>query len=294
MHGAAGQTEAAARGVLDRVDLAAGVEMRVVQDLAGVEGRAAGHARLAQDRHHLVLRARARPRPDDLVQRFAVLPARLRVFAPGVGQQVFAADRDREVAPHARVDRLRVDVGVVVGPARRARIGAAGHAAQESIAPALAGLALAVVIDEAAPEQVGHGLLHRHLDELALAGALALDVGGHDSGGRVDAGAGVADGGAAADGLAVGEAGHAHHAARGLGDHVEALVLAVRAGEPEALDAGHDDARVRRAELIVVEAQLLHQAGREVLDHHVGPLDHLQKERAAVGILQIDRHAALV
>jgi hypothetical protein len=110
----------------------------------------------------------------------------------------------------------------------------------------------------------------------------------------VDTGAGVADGGAATDGLAIFEPSHAHHPTRRLGDHVEALVLAVGAGQPEALDAGHDDARVRRAQALVVEAQLLHQAGREVLDHDVGALDHLQEERAALRLLQIDRHAALV
>src|SRR4029434_6247787 len=115
------------------------------------------------------------------------------------------------------------------------------HPADTPVPPPWARLALAIVVDEPAPQQVGDGLLHGHLDELALAGALALDVGSHDRGGGMDAGAGIAAGGAAADGLAILEPGHAHDAARGLGDHVEALVLAVRAGEPEALDAGHDD-----------------------------------------------------
>src|SRR5438067_210342 len=103
------------------------------------------------------------------------------------------------------------------------------------------GAAVAVVIDVAAAQEVGHDLLHRDLHQLALAGALALDVRGQDGGGRVDAGAGVADGGAAADGLAIGETGHAHHAADGLRDHVEALVLVVRPRQAEALDARHDD-----------------------------------------------------
>ena len=223
-----------------------------------------------------------------------MLPAGLRVLATRVAQQVFAADRGREVAPHARVDRLDVDEGVVVEAARRARVGAARHPAQELVAAAHARRVLAIVIDEAASQEVGDGLLHRHLDQLALAGALALDVGGHDRGGRVDTSAGVANGGAAADGLAIGKAGHAHHAAGGLGDHVEALVLAVRAGEPEALDTRHDDPWIGRAQALVVEAELLHQAGREVLDHDVGLLDHLQEERPAVGVFQVDRHAALV
>src|SRR5206468_9885021 len=167
-------------------------------------------------------------------------------------------------------------------------------AADQRVAPALARLAVAVVIDEAAAQEVGDHLLHGHLDELALARALALDVGGHDGGRRMDAGAGVADGRAAAHGLAVVEPGHAHHAARGLGDHVEALVLVVRTGEPEALDARDDDARVRRAQPVVVEAQPLHQPGREILHHDVGALDHPQEPPAGGGGADAAGHAALV
>src|SRR5204863_437116 len=118
--------------------------------------------------------------------------------------------------------------------ARPARIGAAGDAADEAIPATLARLAVAIVIDEAATQEVGDDFLHRDLDQLALARALPLDVGGHDGGGRVHAGAGVADGGAAPHGLAIREAGDAHDAARGLRDHVEALVLGIRTGQAEA------------------------------------------------------------
>src|SRR5262245_53250801 len=294
VHRAARQPDAAARLVLDRVNLAAGIQVRVVENLARVQDGAAGHARLAQGTHHLVLRARARPRADDPVQLVAVLPARLRVLQARVGQPLLAADGGREVTPHARADRLHVDERVVVGPAGRARVSAAGHAADQPVAAPRARLALAIVIDEATPQQVRDRFLHRDLDELALAGALALDIGGHDRGGGVHAGAGVADGGAAADGLAILEPGHAHDAARRLGDHVEALVLAVRAGEPEALDAGHDDARVRGVQPLVVETEFLHHAGSEVLDGDVGPLDPAERQRAPIRVLQVDRDATLV
>src|SRR5262249_15322279 len=228
------------------------------------------------------------------VQRVALLPAGPGIRVARIAEQVLAADGGGEVAPHVLVHRLHVDERVVVGPAGRAGIGAAGHAARDLVVLPHAGLAVAVVLDVAAPHEVGHHLLHRDLHELSLPGALALDVGGHDGAGRVHAGAGVADGGAAADWLAIGEAGHAHHAAGGLGNHVEALVLVVRAGEPEALDARHDDARVRRAQPLPVEAQALHEPGREVLDDDVGALDHLEKELLAFGLLQIDGDAALV
>src|SRR5204863_10099696 len=152
------------------------------------------------------------------------------------------------------VHRLHIDIGVLVRPARRARIGAAGDTADQRVAPALARLVVAIVIDVATAQKVRDDFLHGDLHELALARALALDIRGHDRGRGVDAGARVADGGAAADRLAVGEPRDAHHTARGLRDHVEALVLGVRPGETEALDARDDDARVGRAQALVVEA----------------------------------------
>jgi hypothetical protein len=55
--GAAGQPERAAGRMVDRVHLAALVQMWVVEDLAGVEHGAARDAGFAQERHDLVLRA---------------------------------------------------------------------------------------------------------------------------------------------------------------------------------------------------------------------------------------------
>src|SRR5215470_7982649 len=189
-----------------------------------------------------------------------MLPARRGILAARVGQEILTADRAREVPPHVRVHRLYIDVGVVVRSARAARIRAAWNAADEAVAPALARLAIAVVIDIAAAQEVGHDLLHRHLHELALAGALTLDVGRHDRRRGVHTGPGVADGGAAAHGLAVGETGDAHHAAGRLRDHVEALVFRIRSGQAEAFDPRDDDARIGRAQSLVVEPQPLHQA----------------------------------
>src|SRR5215510_4973035 len=292
---AGGDAEATARGMVDGDDGVARVQMRVVQHLARVQHGAARHAGLGQRGHHLLLRARARPRARDGVQLVHVLPARGRVHAARVGQEILAADGAREVAPHVLVHRLHVDVDIVVGPARRAGIEAVRHGAgRRVVAPARRGLAVAVVGDVALADQIGHGFLHRHLDHLALACALPLDVGGHDPCRHVHAGAAVADVGAAQHGLAVGKARDAHHAARGLRDHVEALVLVIRPREAEALEPGHDDARIGGAERLPPEAQPLHEAWSEVLDDHIRALCHLEKQRAAVGVLEIDGDAALV
>src|SRR4029453_10640863 len=150
-------------------------------------------------------------------------PPRPGIRAARVGEQLLAADRGGEVAPHVLVHGLHVNVGIVVRPAGRAAVGAARDAAGDLVVLPHAGLTVAVVIHVAAAHEVGHHLLHGDLHELALSGALALDVGRHDGARRVHAGAGVADRGTAAHRLAIGEAGHAHHAAGGLGDHAGRL-----------------------------------------------------------------------
>src|SRR6185295_8989439 len=122
--------------------------------------------------------------------------------------------------------RLHVDVDVVVGPGRGARVEPVRHrAGWRAIAPARRGLAVAVVDDVALADEVGHRLLHGHFHDLTPPGAQALDHRGHDAGRHVHARAAVADVGAAEHGLAVREPGDAHHPAHRLGDHVEALVL---------------------------------------------------------------------
>ena len=68
----------------------------------------------------------------------------------------------------------------------------------------------------------------------------------------------------------------------------------VRPRQPEALDAREDDARVGGAQRLVVQAQALHQPRREVLDDDVGVADHVQEERTALGLFQVQHNAALV
>src|SRR5215510_9209552 len=292
---AGGDAEATARGMVDGDDGVARVQMRVVQHLARVQHGAARHAGLGQRGHDFLLRPRAGPCARDGVQLVHVLPARGGVHAARIGQQILAPDGACKIAPHVLVHRLHVDIDVVVGPARRARIEAVGDGAgRRVVAPPRGGFAVAVMRDVALADEIRHGFLHRHLDHLALAGALPLDVGSHDPRRHVHAGAAVADVGAAEHGLAISEARDAHHAARGLGDHVEALVLVIRPRKAKALEPRHDDPWIGGAERIPAEAQPLHEARGEVLDDHVRLLRHLQKQRAAVGLLEIDGHAPLV
>ena len=142
--------------------------------------------------------------------------------------------------------------------------------------------------------EVDDGVLHRELHALALAGGLALPERGHHAEGRVHARAGVADGRAGLQRRRAGEAGERHGAAGGLRDHVEALVLAVRAVAAEALDREVDDPRVDLRQRVVAEAELLHGARRLVLGDDVRVLDHVEEHGLALRILEVQRDAPLV
>src|ERR1700730_14307895 len=181
---------------------------------------------------------------------------------------------------------------VVVGTARLARIGPAGRVVAGR--PPRRRLAGARVGDEHAAAVMHDGILHRHLQPPALAGARAVEERADDAERHQHAGAGVADRRARLDGLAVALAGDAHRAARGLRDRVERQALFVRAAVAETLDLGIDDARIDRADDVVAEPEPFDRTGREVLGEDIGLLYHLLDQlQAAVG-LQIDRQRALV
>jgi Na+-translocating ferredoxin:NAD+ oxidoreductase RnfG subunit len=82
---------------------------------------------------------------------------------------------------------------------------------------------------------VQHGVLHRDLQTLALAGGLLLVERTQHGDGEQHAGAGVAQGGARFDGRVVGIAADAHHATRGLGDHIEGEIVSERLPSPKPL-----------------------------------------------------------
>jgi hypothetical protein len=55
----------------------------------------------------------------------------------------------------------------------------------------------------------------------------------------------------------------------------------------------HDDAGIAPRQPIVVQAELRHRAGREILDHDVGPFDEWIQHLAAGAHFQVQRQAAL-
>ena len=96
------------------------------------------------------------------------------------------------------------------------------------------------------------------------------------------------------DRTAVGLAADAHHAAHGLGDHVEGQVVLERAALAEAFHLGVDDAGIDLGDDIVAEPQPLDGARREVLHEHVGLGGEIEDDLLAGRRLQVDGQRFLV
>ena len=158
------------------------------------------------------------------------------------------------------------------------------------------------------PVAVVHGVVHevraqhgnerlglRKLDELALAGALAVVQGGQDRECAVSAARRVAHKhrrhGGGVHVLVAPQHGVADHAV-----HVqsEAAVVAVGAGVAVGGHAHHDNARVDLSEALVGDREALHRASGVVLDEHVAHLDEPVQHLLALGPEQVDGHAQLV
>ena len=143
--------------------------------------------------------------------------------------------------------------------------------------------------------QAGHHGIHQgHVHPLAPAGELAGVQRHQDADGQVHAAQHVAHGAAHTGGLAARVAGDAHQAAHRLGDDIVSGALGVG---PVAAEAGHrriNDARVDLFQLVIAQAQLVHNAGAIVLHHNVRLFDQLLEQLLALRRLQIQGNALLV
>ena len=141
--------------------------------------------------------------------------------------------------------------------------------------------------------QIEHGVGHRDLHALALAGALALEQRAENAGDQMHAGAAVADL-RAGDGrrpvLPAGRAGGAAHALRDIFIGLEIGVAA----RPEPLDRGIDDARVDLLDALPGKTLPVEHAGAEILDHHIAVPDQVFEDLLAGRRFQVERDAALV
>ena len=85
-----------------------------------------------------------------------------------------------------------------------------------------------------------------------------------------------------------------HRAAHGLGKHVLAPLVHIRALQAEAGADRIDDARIEAAQIIVAEAHALHHAGAEIAHDHVCGLHQTQCRLSVRFRFQVQGDAALV
>jgi hypothetical protein len=98
---------------------------------------------------------------------------------------------------------------------------------------------------------------------------------------------------AAPHGRAAGLAGDRHHAAECLHHGLVAAIVGARPSPPERRDRAVDETWLDLGQRFIAEAERLHGAGPEVLQHHVALAGQALEQLAALGSLQIHRDALL-
>ena len=143
--------------------------------------------------------------------------------------------------------------------------------------------------------QDGHAhIQQRHVDVLALAGAVPHLDGGQNGAAGVHAGEQVGQRHAhpqrAAAGRLVGTPGDAHHAAHGLDHQVVAGARGVGTVLSKAGDRAVNQARVQRLQAGVVQPVLRQSADLEVFHQHIALQRHLTDQCLALRLRHVNRH----
>ena len=274
--------------MIDLREHAARGELRIGEQVGGAVDVAEQDVLLQQQRLPLGGGAGRHHRVDQAVELAEAVAA-----LDGVGQlrivgQVDAPDQPQEAQP------LRGGVGYDAEPA----VGGAERAAIGVDDAGVAGLPL-VGYEALAGHVLGHGegdhgLEHRHLDRLALAGAQAVDDGGEH---------GVDDG---EPGRLVGDdvgdelflAGHRAlepgDAAHRLDGVVHRRAAGVRAALGIAVGGAIDDIGADRADAVIVESELGGGGGTQRQHHHVAGREQAFERALAGPGLEVERDRALV
>ena len=154
--------------------------------------------------------------------------------------------------------------------------------------------AVAQIAGEMRAHQDHRDVEHRHVDALALAGALALEQRGGQRESAGHAGGVVDRRRAELDRMHVLGAGHRHDAGGRLDHVIVGGLVAARAVLAEGRERRVDQPRIDLRQILVAEAERLERAGPVVLDEHVGGRDQLLQDLAAALGLQVERDRALV
>ena len=272
--------------------LPGGVEVRIVHELIGPAQGREGHARPLQPLRQLRARVASHLLADARGQPPAGGHALGIVVEAGIGPEIVERELLAEALPvtvggDADEDLFPVGGGEeLVDPPAHAR--ALLHLGQGHRR-----LARGAVLGQPLPDPEHRRLEEARGDPLPEARLRPLLKRREDGDHAVRGGAHVHDRGARAHGLAA-RAGHEGQPPRHLRQLVEEWLRLVRAGE-EALEGEIDEARIGAGEHVVAQAQGLHRAVGEVVDHHVGDGGEAQEQRAALRrALEIDGDAALV
>ena len=141
--------------------------------------------------------------------------------------------------------------------------------------------------------EVGHGFEHRGFEQAPLPRRGPLQQRGEHALRGVEAGHHVANG-RADDTRVHGVDQQAQEAAGSLGHSVERRAIGIGAGGTETRDTGIDKARVDGVQPLPVHAQLLGNAGAEILDEHVRLRHQRIKRRQIISPTRIKRDRLLV
>src|SRR6516225_3599847 len=299
----------AARGVID-LDHGAGLaQRRLLGDLLHRQDRADRDVDRVADVHDLELGLGHGPLLDRIEDMTQPRQPRWRRGVVGIGLPFRLADEVADRAPYGRLgDEIDVGVGIVLpalafedpaGLAAAGIVAGARHRFSERNAFAV----LAVFGQRSVPQtllvaqldarEIEHAVLHGAEHALPAPGADALIERADDAEGEVQTGAAVADLRPSDERRAVAESSGGGGAARALGDVLVDLAILVGAGA-EALDRGHDHARIGLVDVLPGQPHAVERAGREILHQHVAVLDQPIKDFLALGMLGVDGDRALV
>ena len=142
-------------------------------------------------------------------------------------------------------------------------------------------------------QQRERGGQQAHVEVLALPRAESMGQRGVGDAEGEERRGDVGDGAADLRGRVPGHSGQRHDAAHALGDRVVACPARVWPGLAEARHRDVDRRRVHGAHGGIAEPELVGDAREEVLDDDIGAPGQLEDQLAALGLLEIDRDAAL-
>lgn len=161
------------------------------------------------------------------------------------------------------------------------------------VALALAVLTGRAVLDDEVLHHPQQRLVQRDVGQLGLTGAVPLAQREHGREGGVDAGDAVGHRIAREDRRAVRLSRPVGQACVRLGHPGEAGALGVRAGPAERAHVHHDQVRPVCPEIVEVDAKPAQRRRAEVGHHDIGRRDQPAHQARRLGVVQIDRDAAL-